>query len=54
MSRDSSGQALLAAHYRVDGHPFINPIQVKRSLTPLSPVPIFTDTLIDTGGRRWR
>ena len=54
VSRDSSGQALLAAHYRVDGHPFINPIQVKRSLTPLSPGPIFTDTLIDTGGRCWR
>ena len=28
MSREASGQALLAAHYRVDGHPFINPIQV--------------------------
>jgi len=28
VSREASGQALLAAHYRVDGHPFINPIQV--------------------------
>jgi len=27
VSREASGQALLAAHYRVDGHPFINPIQ---------------------------
>ena len=29
VSREASGQALLAAHYRVDGHPFINPIQVR-------------------------
>ena len=29
MSREASGQALLAAHYRVDGHAFINPIQVR-------------------------
>jgi len=27
VSRESSGQSLLAAHYRVDGHPRINPIQ---------------------------
>lgn len=27
VSRECSGQALLAAHYRVDGHAFINPIQ---------------------------
>jgi len=27
VSREASGQPLLAAHYRVDGHPFINPIQ---------------------------
>ena len=27
VSRETGGQALLAAHYRVDGHPRINPIQ---------------------------
>lgn len=27
VNREASGQVLLAAHYRVDGHPFINPIQ---------------------------
>jgi len=27
VKREASGEALLAAHYRVDGHPFINPIQ---------------------------
>lgn len=27
VSREPSGQSLLAAHYRVDGHPRINPIQ---------------------------
>jgi len=27
VSREPSGQSLLAAHYRVDGHPHINPIQ---------------------------
>ena len=42
MSRDASGQALLAAHYRVDGHPFINPIQVKILL--LTPIILFIDT----------
>ena len=30
MNREASGQVLLAAHYRVDGHPFINPIQVTK------------------------
>jgi hypothetical protein len=29
MSRDSAGHSLLAAHYRVDGHPNINTIQVQ-------------------------
>ena len=28
VSREASGQSLLAAHYRVDGHPRVNPIQV--------------------------
>ena len=28
VSREASGQSLLSAHYRVDGHPYINPIQV--------------------------
>jgi len=27
VSREASGQSLLAAHYRVDGHPRVNPIQ---------------------------
>jgi len=27
VSREASGQSLLSAHYRVDGHPYINPIQ---------------------------
>lgn len=27
VSRETAGQSLLAAHYRVDGHPYINPIQ---------------------------
>ena len=47
MSRDASGQALLAAHYRVDGHPFINPIQVK--ILIVTPI-IHIHTLFDTGG----
>ena len=29
MSRDGSGQRLLAAHYRVDGQSHINTIQVE-------------------------
>ena len=32
VKREASGEALLAAHYRVDGHPFINPIQARKSL----------------------
>ena len=31
VSREAGGQSLLAAHYRVDGHPRINPIQVKKT-----------------------
>ena len=39
VSREVCGQALLAAHYRVDGHAFINPIQVKYFNSSLPPPP---------------
>ena len=32
VSREAGGQSLLAAHYRVDGHPRINPIQVGNTI----------------------
>ena len=38
MSREAGGQSLLAAHYRVDGHPRINPIQVKNNLIQIKPI----------------
>ena len=44
VSREASGQPLLAAHYRVDGHPFINPIQVKCSFSTSK---VFMETLFD-------
>ena len=36
VSREAAGQSLLSAHYRVDGHPRINPIQVTYTFIYLS------------------
>ena len=53
MSREASGQPLLAAHYRVDGHPFINPIQVKCSFST-SKYKYSWKPCLTSGGGCWR
>ena len=40
VSREASGQSLLSAHYRVDGHPYINPIQVGGDISPSHSSPL--------------